>query len=138
MTIFDMSKEDFEKVPRKSEYVCRNFDSIVIIPLNELHESGFCCMEFVVADDKGVPISAFGGCQDVIHLNGVLGIGDNPIDSVKDIATGKLLVDPVAWSIDCLPCGYLRLFAKNPNKKDDRNNLTADGTYISDLAVTCR
>lgn len=139
MTIFEMSKEDFAKVPRVNGYACCDFDSIVIIPLNELHESGFCRMEFVVADEAGIPICAFGGCQDVIHLNGLLGIGDKQINETKDKATGRLLVDPVAWSIDCLPCGYLRLFAKNQNDSGNgQNNLTANGICISDLDVLCR
>lgn len=141
MTIFDMSKEDFNDVQEVDYRVLStlsSIDSVVIIPLDEKHESGFNFMRFVAADRSGVPICAFGGCQDVVHLNGLLGIGDKHIDDVKDRTTGRLLVDPIAWSIDCLPCGYLRLFAKNPNSSCNQNNLTIEGLYVSDLEVLCR
>lgn len=134
-----MSKDDFDKVPIVRCRTCFDFTSLVLIPLNELHDSGFSCMMFVAADKDGSPICAFGGCQDVVHLNGLLGIGDKHIEDVKDKETGRLLVDPIAWSIDCLPCGYLRLFAKNPNDSGDRqNNLTANGICMSDLDILCR
>lgn len=134
-----MSKEDFANVPESKEFKIADIDSIVIVPLDEKHESGFNLMRFVVVGEDCVPICAFGGCQDVVHLNGLLGIGYRQINETKDKATGRLLVDPVAWSIDCLPCGYLRLFAKNPNDSGDgQNNLTANCICISDLDILCR
>lgn len=132
-----MSKDDFDKVPIVRHGACFDFTSLVVIPLNELRDNGFSYMMFVAADKDGNPICAFGGCQDVIHVNGLMGIGDKHIDDVKDKATGRLLIDPIAWRIDCLPCGYLRIFAKNMNSEKRSENLTAQETDCSDLDVLC-
>ena len=136
MTIFGMSKDDFELVPTKDWAYWMTFNgitSLVIIPTDNIHESGFALMRFVAADKDGVPMGAFGGWQDVIHLNGLLGIGDKRIDELEGMK-----VDAVAWSIDCLPCGYLRLFAKKPSVGSRAENLSVEGLICSDLDVLCR
>ena len=51
MNISYMTKEDFKNVPSANEYGFKwkdeKFNSIVIIPTDEMHESGYMCMDFV-------------------------------------------------------------------------------------------
>lgn len=93
-TIFDMTKEDFNKVPKRDNRWSDfgEFRSLVIIPLDYEHDSGWMCMDFVAVNDEGEPICRLSGCSDVLTFD-VTG------------ERGK------RWSIDCLPCGYLRLFS---------------------------
>ena len=92
-------------------------DSIVIIPTNEYHDSGYRCMEFIFCN-KGEPFAKSFGGSDVLHLNGIGGYGRFNEDIPR-------LMPVTDWKLDCLPCGYLRLFS--------RYKLSAEG--ISDFSV---
>jgi len=81
------------------------FNGVVIIPTNELHDSGFGCMKFALLNHSEV-VGCVGGGSDVIQLNGIGGYGKynkNFTDMVKRID----------WSIDCLPNGLIRLFCSH-------------------------
>ena len=95
-TIFDMTKEDFSEVPKRDGWAkdIGEFRSLVIIPLDYEHDSGWMCMDFVAVNDEGEPICRLSGRSDVLTFD-VTG------------ERGK------RWSIDCLPCGYLRLFSQS-------------------------
>lgn len=81
------------------------FNDIIIIPNNELHDSGWDTMTFIMIDYKNEKMyKSFGG-SDVLHINGIGGYGE---DYKKTILTN--MVPRTAWHIDCLPCGLLRLF----------------------------
>lgn len=94
MNIYDMKKEDFEKVPESYSFPdedCTEFIgascSLVIIPQEHTHdESGWPRMDYVAVDSHGEPICRFSGGPALLTLNGE------------------------GWDIDCLPCGYLRLY----------------------------
>ena len=96
MNVFDMTKEDFEKVPERGGWSrdIGEFSSLVIIPLDYAHDSGWMCMDFVAVNDDGEPICRLSGYSDVLSFNVIDGCGKR-------------------WSIDCLPCGYLRLFSQS-------------------------
>lgn len=109
MNVFDMTKEDFEKVPERSGWSSdiREFSALVIIPLDYAHDSGWMCMDFVAVSKDGEPICRLSGCSDVLKLDGIDGRGnwrDSRLPS---------LIEPKGWRIDCLPCGYLRLFSRD-------------------------
>ena len=90
---------------------------IVIVPLDEIHDSGYRCMKFILIGKGGVILGAVGGCSDVIHINGIGGYGDYQTCQ-ESIKTGK--IDVAAWSIDCLPeSGCLRLFNCHGSMKLD-------------------
>lgn len=82
------------------------FDSLIILPLKEIHDSGYRCLDFV-AVRKGVPICRLSGCSDVINLDGIGGYGK------WDSGKGRpKAVTPKGWSIDCLKTsGLLQIFA---------------------------
>lgn len=106
MNIFNMTKEDFEKVPERGGLSrdIGEFDALVIIPQDYAHDSGWMCMDFVAVNKDGNPICRLSGSSDILNLDGVGGYGN--------WRGGKLQnhIGPKGWSIDCLPCGYLRLF----------------------------
>lgn len=110
--ICEMTKEDFAKLPKLEdddyegfEPMKDTFESLVVIPTGELHDSGFGCMGFVLINDLGEPICRVNGIAD-----GIGGYGVRSITKVHRLIDGTPVVKPHGWSIDCLPCGYLRLF----------------------------
>ena len=116
-TICSMTKEDFANLPRFGDEGYDGFDpnkdtfqSMVIIPTGEEHSSGFQCMEFALIGDNGVAICRVGGGSDVVVIDGIGGYGVNGISKAPRLKDGRRVIVPHGWSIDCLPCGYLRLF----------------------------
>lgn len=86
--IEEISKEELNALPfSTSEIVGKKFSSIIIIPTDEMHDSGFRCMKYILLKwENGLNVvGVVGGYSDVIHL-----------------WNGKA-------NIDCLPCGYLRV-----------------------------
>lgn len=108
MDVFEMSKEDFAKVPaRETLYEdVGEFDALVIIPTDQEHDSGYMCMDFVAVDGKGEPICRLSGWSDILELDGIGGYG------AREGRRPDKFIEPKAWGIDCLPCGYLRLFSR--------------------------
>ena len=88
-SIEEISKEELNALPfSTSEIVGKKFRNIIIIPTDEMHDSGFRCMKYILLDwnDGGYEVvGVVGGYSDVLHL-------------------WKGRAD-----IDCLPCGYLRV-----------------------------
>lgn len=112
MNIFEMKKNDFKKLRKRDwDEDIGKFQSLVVIPTRRKHDSGFMCMEFVAVKNNGEPICRLGGGSDVVHIGGLI----NAISG---------------WSMDCLPCGYLRLF----NKYGSCEPLTA-GLDVSDFEL---
>lgn len=75
MNIFEMTKEDFDKVPERGGWSrdIGEFRSLVIIPQDYAHDSGWMCMDFVAVDKEGEPICKLSGCSDVLDLDGIGG-----------------------------------------------------------------
>lgn len=116
--ICGMTKEDFANLPKLGDGGFDGFDpnkdtfeSLVIIPTGEEHDSGFQCMEFALISNNGVPICRVGGYSDVIAIDGIGGYGARGFSKAFKLSNGQRVVVPHGWRIDCLPCGYLRLFA---------------------------
>jgi len=124
MKITKMTKEDFKKIPyREHGTNIGLFRSLVIIPTRRKHESGWMNMDFVAVDDNNEPICKFGGCSDVLHLDGIGGYGEFDFDGFSLPS----MIKPKSWRIDCLPCGYLRL--------SSRYNLGTEELDLSDMDV---
>ena len=103
----------------------QSFGQIVIVPMDELHDSEWRCMKFILLDHDSNPVATVGGFSDVVHLNGIGGYGPQ-----FDIALKTNMVERIDWSIDCLPgSGCLRLFVS----KDI--NLLVSGYVLSDFSV---
>lgn len=112
MNIFDMKKSDFKDIKRLSTLDrISGFNSVVLIPTTQKHDSGYMCIEFVFCKD-GEPIAKSFGGSDVLHIDGIGGYG-----LFKGFIPDK--IKPNGWSLDCLPCGYFRLFGKSQNMSAD-------------------
>lgn len=109
MNIFNMTKDDFDKVPIRCGWSrdIGEFDALVIIPQDSAHDSGWACMDFVAVSKDGEPICRFSGGTDLLHLDGIGGRGNWQFGELTD------RIEPKGWRIDCLPCGYLRLFSRS-------------------------
>lgn len=103
----EYTKEEFDALPLVDwDQNVTDFNSLIIVPTDQIHDSGFRCMYFV-ACRYNTPICRISGCSDVIHINGIGGYG---IKGIRGHMNGVPL-EPVGWSIDCLKTsGLLRLF----------------------------
>ena len=81
MNVFDMTKEDFKKVPERGGWSrdIGEFSSLVIIPQDYAHDSGWMCMDFVAVNKDGEPICRLSGCSDVLNLDGIGGYEDRRV-----------------------------------------------------------
>lgn len=104
----DSTREEFENLDYFKPI--DEFDGVVIIPTDELHESGFRCMKFALVNRDKV-VGCVGFCSDIIHLNGIGGYGRYNEDFDETLKTN--MVKRVGWSIDCLPNGLIRLFCSH-------------------------
>ena len=80
------------------------FDSVIIVPMNELHESGYRCMKFILCDSNNI-VGVVSGWSDVVHPNGIGNYGRKFMNSSETD-----LVPNMHLSIDCLSkSGCVRL-----------------------------
>ncbi len=80
-------------LPRMEDVLCR---TVIIVPTEELHDSGWRSMEFILENEKG-EVGRVGGWSDALHIEGI----------------GSALYlnkRGAGWTIDCTPSGFLRLF----------------------------
>lgn len=116
MNIHEMTKKDF----RSLEYGLYNenllFNGFVIIPTGETHDSGYMCMKYALTY-YGDVVGCVGGYSDVVRLQGIGGYGEYNEDYDKRVSTRQGPI--IDWSIDCLPCGFLRVFVSGKLKLDD-------------------
>ena len=100
---------------REMEYMPikeKTFSSVIIVPMTEVHDSGYRCMKYILLrwdGDCHEVVGVIGGGSDMIHINGIGGYGK---DWERGIATGT--VERVDWSMDCLcESKCVRLFASS-------------------------
>jgi hypothetical protein len=102
------TRKEFEALPcRGWNEDIGEFDSLIILPKRNIHDSGFRCLDFIAVKDN-VPFIRLSGCSDVIHIDGIGGMGKNWLKRYGKIPDA---VPPSNWSIDCLKTsGLLRMF----------------------------
>ncbi len=107
MNINIMTRKDFEALPHRDWDKPLTFDSLIILPMRDMHDSGYRCMDFVaVRNDE--PLCLLAGSSDVIHIDGIGGYGLNWLERYGTVPSQ---IPPSNWSIDCLPkSGLLRIF----------------------------
>lgn len=101
--INEMTKKEFLEI---ANFIPKEpFNSIIIVPTNYTHDSGYQCMKYIFTGTNQKIVGALGGGSDVIHINGIGGYGKNP-DYKKRIVMAHDL------RIDCLPKSKcVRLFS---------------------------
>lgn len=111
MNVFNMTKEDFDTLPYCTDRK-QLFDTIILIPTEKMHDSGYRCIKFVGTTREDVYVLGEG--SDILHIDGIGGRGDwQESDQLPE------LVKPRWWRIDMLPCGYIRLFCGDKIKISD-------------------
>jgi len=107
MNVNEMTRKDFESLPHRNwdkDVIC---NSLIVLPMRRMHDSGYRCMDFVAVVENEA-ICLLSGCSDVIHVDGIGGYGD---DWLKKYGTVPSKIAPSGWSIDCLPkSGLLRMW----------------------------
>lgn len=84
------------------------FSAFAIVPMEELHDSGYRAMKFILERD-GEIVGAASGWSDVVHVNGIGGYGAYGDDFMS--ALKSQMVPRVGMSMDCLPkSGCVRFF----------------------------
>ena len=73
------------------------FNDIIIVPTDEIHDSGFRCMKFILVR-RGEIVGCVGGGCDVVHPNG---IGNTGLHLNLDMYR-QGLIPALNMSIDCL------------------------------------
>lgn len=103
MKLNDMTKKQFKEM--KYFKPTSPFTDIIVVPTDDIHESGYRCMKFVLWNAiKGEISGVVGGASDVIHFNGIGGYGKSVYAEPKR----------VAYTIDCLKkSGYLRIMTRH-------------------------
>ncbi|MCP4988381.1 MAG: hypothetical protein GY928_20715 [Colwellia sp.] len=106
-----MTKKEIINVPSRKSWstkiVC---NSLVIIPLRRIHDSGYRCID-LIAVKSGKPICSLSGISDVIDLGGFFNKTDD------------------GWRIECLKTsGLLNIF--------NINFRLVAGPALSDLTIT--
>ena len=126
MNINEMTSKEFYALPLRewnAEIIC---NSLIILPgrTKDLHSSGYRLMDFVAVLDNE-PLCRLSGCSDVIHIEGLGGLGDNWVEKYGHVPK---MIPPTGWSMDCLPkSGLLRMFTGSP--------LIKCGAALSSFAV---
>lgn len=102
-----MTRDEFLSLPHREwdqEILC---DSIVIIPSEEKHDSGYLCLDFA-AIVNGEATVLLSGSSDLIKIDCIGGYGDRWLEKYNSVPV-KIPVS--GWSIDCLPVsGLLRMW----------------------------
>ena len=117
MRFLEITKEELDNMkimlPKENR-----FNSVIIVPTGELHESGWMSMKYVLFKNEEI-IGCVGKFSDVLYLDGIGGYGDYRNREYFDdkVRSGKIHI--AGWTIDCLPCGYLRLWCKMDIKLSD-------------------
>ena len=95
----------------------KRFTDVIIVPMDDIHDSGFRCMKYILVK-RGEIVGVVGGGCDVAHINGIGGYGPYGKDFEEALKTQRS--KRVAWSIDCLPKSRcIRLFADHDCITDD-------------------
>jgi len=84
------------------------FDSLVIVPGRSKHDSSFGVMSYVACKNEE-PVAKLSGFSDVLHIDGISGLGDWSVETGYPIH-----IKPKGWSIDVLyKSKLLRLYPRS-------------------------
>ena len=100
--------EEFREMELFGEYCL--FNNVVIVPMNELHDSGYRCMKFILCTHGDI-VGAVSGWSDVVHPNG---IGN------RGLSNDWSVTQRIGLRIDCLKgSGCVRLMMDGLYKCSD-------------------
>jgi hypothetical protein len=98
--INEMTRKEFEAIPPREKWDSEvEFAGLVVLPSRKIHDSGYRCMDFVAIGKDHKPVCRLSGCSDVIHIDGIGGLGHRWNEKYKGVPK---TIPPSGWSIDCL------------------------------------
>ena len=118
MDILKATKDFFQSVRELDAWKRVEFSSVVIVPTDQLHDSGFRQMEFVLMDKDDNPIGKIGGFVDSIYVE--------PHYTSKGI--GRCV------HMDLLPCGLMRFWVNETMFIENCAGSDLDVFYIEEKA----
>lgn len=105
-------KEFQEMVQFKPE---KPFRWVIIVPMKDIHDSGYRCMKFIVGDGADIYGVIYAG-SDVVNPNGIGNYGKT-LDIMSSIRSG--LVPYLGLSLDCLvESNCVRIMVSKPCELD--------------------
>lgn len=107
--IKEWTRQEFESLPLlEYENYINKFDAIIILPMVELHDSGYACMSFIPVCNP-TPLGRIAAGSDSICIDGIC--GSDYKDGVETTFKDVLFK---GWTIDCLPqSGLMRIFSRH-------------------------
>lgn len=119
MNCMDFCIEDLDSIEELPCFCAdkNKYDTVIIVPMGTIHESGYMNMTFLFCKGNEI-ICRSSGVSDSLHIDGIGGYGYWKSGPIPES------LPPRAWSIDCLPNGYLRLFCSG--KKINNGNGASD------------
>lgn len=123
-----ITKQTKKKDIQGIEYIVpkdKKFSCLVIVTQNKLHSSGYKTMKYILLNREMEVVGCVGGSSDVLHIEGIGGYGSSKNFQTRVETRLMSLVD---WSIDVLPCGYIRLF-------NSHEFTISDLPYLSDFSI---
>ena len=112
----DLNKYTLKEFQEMEEFApIKPFLWVIIVPMNEVHDSGYRCMKFIVGDRYDIYGVIYTG-SDVVNPNGIGNYGKNwDITSV----TRRGLVPYIGLSMDCLAgSNCVRIMTSKPCELD--------------------
>lgn len=121
-SLLEYTREEFLAIENHNPV--GSFNDVIIVPTDDIHDSGFRCMKFILVR-QGAIVGAVSGWSDVLHLNGIGGYGKYE-EFHMALASG--MTKRIGWKIDCLTkSNCIRLMCDH--------NLSADYMAVSDYSV---
>lgn len=94
MNINDITLEEFQAMENFGHGEI--FNDVIIVPTNEIHDSGFRCMKFILVH-RGEIVGCVSGWSDIVLPNGIGNYGSN-LNLITDITK----IPKMDLKIDCL------------------------------------
>ena len=130
MDIMTLTRKDILNIPYPEKVSDIGvFDSLIIVPTRKKHDSGYMCMDFITVKGHETQYR-LSGWSDVLHLDGIGGYGSFYFTDIVGTFSDRSRLhccEVKGWTIDCIPCGLIRLFA---NKK-----LYIENSPLSDMDI---
>lgn len=112
MELNDYTLEEF----REMEHFGKDseFNSLIIVPTENIHDSGFRCMKFILLDNNKI-VGVVGGNSDVVHPNGIGNYCKLSMDCLTTSGCVRLILK------DKYKCDYFILSDFEFRKSGERN-----------------
>lgn len=82
------------------------FDQVIIVPMNRIHDSGYRCMKFILADHGDI-VGVVSGWSDVVAPNGFYNATHLSMDCLKKSRCVRIMLDGLYKADDFIGSDFL-------------------------------